>query len=648
MKKDTTHSPFTSMFWGISNSLRSPNRFILNVFLLALILNFRSISIAQIQLGSDLTGEQETELFGFSVAMSSDGQFMVVGAKSYNINSMLAAGRVQTFSWDGDDWQIAGASLEGSQASELFGYAVALSDDGQILAVGAPGHTNSYGFGAGKVQVYSRNGNEWTPMGEALEGDDDNIFFGMSLDISADGMTLIVGIPFYSPSFLPAAGQARIYQWDGNTWQETAVLSGEHPNERWGDAVSISSTGHTVAIGISENGEMAAYAGKVKVYALDGGNWVQQGDAIWGTVQLSYLGNTVSLSQDGQTLAIGAFRNNENGTDAGQVQVFQWTGSSWEAKGSFLQGVPNSRFGSRVCLSSDGDVLFVGAPYFGNSGSPVGRLYIFRWNGNQWNAQQTDIPGLSSGDRCGKAIAISEDATIVAVSSPYASNSGGSDAGNVRVFEICEPTSSSISVTSCQFYITPSGNALYTESGIYEDNIPNAEGCGDSIITINLTIIPVETAVSWEPPQLIAAANSADYQWVDCENNYAAIPGQTQQVFVPAENGSYAVIISQNGCIDTSACTQIILSNISDLQESLPLLLFPNPVLETEPLHLHIDHKYRRLQLTLYNALGQMIKEETFSGKQEITLKHGLSRGVYYLYCETDDSRRFSTILIIK
>ncbi len=606
-------------------------------FVFFFLLIFLNSATAQLQLGSTLIGSDDYDFFGKSVALSADGEVLVVGAPSHPVGNMLASGQVRTFSWDGSDWQMMGTPLDGTQASEVFGRAVALSADGLIMAVGAPGYANGNGLLAGKVQVYSRNGSDWTFMGDALEGDDDNIVFGYAVALSDDGMTLAVGIPFYNPAFLPMAGQVRIYEWDGSAWQESAVLNGESPDERFGSAVTLSGAGDVLAVGAPNNGDAFGLGGKVSVYQLANGVWEQQGEDLQGTSQISFLGSALALSQDGQTLAAAAPRNSENGTDAGQVQIYAWDGDAWVAKGDYLQGSAGARLGAAVALSSDGNVLFSGAPYFpGSAGIQSGRVFIYRWDGSNWVEQQIHVEGLDANDHCGSALAFSKNANRLAVASDNAGNAGGISSGNVRVFEICEPVSSGISVTACQSYTVPSGNATYTESGVYEDHILNAAGCGDSIITIALTIISVETTISWEPPQLIAAAASAEYQWVDCNDNYAPIPGQTQQVFVPGESGSYAVIISQSGCVDTSSCQQVMITGLAGEPAPLEFDVFPNPVLEKDFLHLHFGQKYEQVHVSIYNALGEIVREETFSGGQDVSLEHKLLPGAYFILCKVD------------
>ncbi len=118
----------------------------------------------------------------------------------------------------------------------------------------------------------------------------------------------------------------------------------------------------------------------------------------------------------------------------------------------------------------------------------------------------------------------------------------------------CSNTTDSIAPVACESYTAPSGT-VFTMSGLYYDTIPNAAGC-DSIIAINLTVNPMpDTSVVQAGAMLTASQTGASYQWLDCDNSFAQITGETGQSFTPASmTGSYAVEIDLSGCVDTSAC----------------------------------------------------------------------------------------------
>ncbi|MDX1350350.1 MAG: PKD domain-containing protein [Putridiphycobacter sp.] len=188
-------------------------------------------------------------------------------------------------------------------------------------------------------------------------------------------------------------------------------------------------------------------------------------------------------------------------------------------------------------------------------------------------------------------------------------------------------SSSTISEEACLFYIAPDG-ATYTTSGQYVAIIPNAFGC-DSIISINLTINTVDITVIQVDNTLTASSSGAAYQWVDCNNNYAPIAGETNQSFSPNNNGIYAVIITENNCSDTSQCFVISTINIMDSGNFTTVSVFPNP---TEG---HVYIKFgtiiQDLNIQLYDSRGRLILDDFLQSTDFYQLDITEPSGVYFL-----------------
>jgi hypothetical protein len=153
-------------------------------------------------------------------------------------------------------------------------------------------------------------------------------------------------------------------------------------------------------------------------------------------------------------------------------------------------------------------------------------------------------------------------------------NAGGCDSIISIQLIIFKPSSSSVSVNACNRYVSPSGKYTWTAQGTYTDTIKNRQGC-DSILTISLSINPLDVSVSQNNSTLTAHINGAAYQWINCGNRQP-VNGQTGKTFTSTINGSYAVIITLGGCSDTSACYTISTSGIHGI-ETASVTLFPNP-----------------------------------------------------------------------
>jgi hypothetical protein len=187
--------------------------------------------------------------------------------------------------------------------------------------------------------------------------------------------------------------------------------------------------------------------------------------------------------------------------------------------------------------------------------------------------------------------------------------------------------SSSILIeTACNEYISPSGQT-WTISGTYSDTIPNAAGC-DSIITIQLTLNTVDTSVTQlSATTLEANAIVAVYQWLDCDNGYAIIPGATGQQFTAGTNGNYAVQVFQNNCLDTSACYPITLLGLTDDATYTPVVVYPNP--SEGDINFIIPKTEGDIMLMVYDLYGRLIYEQVFSASVMISVNPGLPAGKY-------------------
>ena len=165
-----------------------------------------------IQLGTDIDGEAAGDFFGGSVALSSDGSRLAVGG-NLNDGTGTDAGHVRVFDWSGSVWTQLGADIDGEAAVDISGYSVALSSDGTRLAVGARLNDGG-GTDSGHARVFDLVGGAWTQIGGDLDGVAAGDYFGNSVALSSDGTRLAVGSELNdSPG--SNAGQVRVFDYDG-------------------------------------------------------------------------------------------------------------------------------------------------------------------------------------------------------------------------------------------------------------------------------------------------------------------------------------------------------------------------------------------------------------------------------------------------
>jgi len=363
----------------------------------------------------ELVGQNSDDLFGWSLDLSGDGYTVIIGAIDNDGAAVGAqpAGHARVFkntfnaqfnSWS---WNQVGADIDGTNQDEEAGYSVAVTTNGNTVAVGSPNRN--------KTRLYDRNAqNNWVERGQgfniytsenpqraghavSLSGNGQILAMGAPqarkvwiADISAGpGMPMINGVPLLLPGTYSGGsldldetgnnmvigayqantnrGEVYVYQRNGNTWtQRGQTLQGVNNYDEFGFDVSINNNGNTIAVGIKgwdDNPNNTTYEiGQTAIYDWDGSQWVQRGTAIEGSNIFDQCGYAVSLSGDGDRIAVGYRASNIAFSGGGQVRVFDWDGTTWAQNGDPILGDGvNVNCGHSVGLSDDGLVLGIGS-----------------------------------------------------------------------------------------------------------------------------------------------------------------------------------------------------------------------------------------------------------------------------------------------
>ena len=163
----------------------------------------------------------------------------------------------------------------------------------------------------------------------------------------------------------------------------------------------------------------------------------------------------------------------------------------------------------------------------------------------------------------------------------------------------------------------------------------------DSIMTINVTVTSMNTGVTRNGITLTATETSATYRWLDCGNSFAPINGEISQSFTPSVNGSYAVEITKNSCVDTSSCEQIASVGINESVSNNSLVLYPNPTSSI----LNIDTKGERIEsVRIFNVSGQLMESELNNNNNSIDVSNYQS-GLYIIQVETQNGTALSRFI---
>jgi hypothetical protein len=343
-------------------------------------------------------------------------------------DSAYASGAVYVFVRDGAGaWsQQAYVKASNTEANDEFGYSVALSADGNTLSVGARSEdSNATGIegnqadnsadNSGAVYVFVRDGaGAWSQQvyvkaSNTGEGD----WFGTSVALSGDGNTLAVGAYWEDSNATGIGGNEAddsadnsgavyVFARDGaGAWSQQAYVKASNTGGFFGTSVALSGDGNTLAVGAwyepsnatgiggNQLNNSAPGAGAVYAFVRDGaGAWSQQAYVkASNTEAYDYFGWSVALSGDGNTLAVGAYWEDSNATgiggnqagfgasDSGAVYVFVRDGAGAWSQQVYVKASnteAGDHFGNSVALSGNGNILAVGAPY-----EDSGAVYLY-------------------------------------------------------------------------------------------------------------------------------------------------------------------------------------------------------------------------------------------------------------------------------
>jgi hypothetical protein len=376
--------------------------------------------------------------FGFSVALSEDGDTAVVGGKEYAEN-----GAAWVFVRSGDAWVQQGPRLSGSERSE-FGESVAISPDGNTVVVGGPRAS-----GRGAVWVFSRNGATWSGATKVAisplvpsAGD-----FGETVALSSNSEVMFVGEPEFE-----GRGGVWVYTKSGSEWVPLEhPIPCPEPEAAFGSAIALSETGATAIIG---GFALQSDAGGAWVFQRSGAEWVQQGGQLSGAGEEPFtpgtgagggLGSSVAISSDGSTALVGGFLDH-NGE--GAAWAFTRSGTSWSQQGPKITaaGEVNSNtigvggfFGSALALTPDGSTAIVGAPGDSNF---AGAAWIFKRSEGQWIQQPGKLQGgeESEGGGFGNSVAIASDGRTALIGGGSALAGSPPVVGGAWIFELEPPS----------------------------------------------------------------------------------------------------------------------------------------------------------------------------------------------------------------
>ena len=339
-------------------------------------------------------------------------------------------------------WVQVGGDLVGESPGDEAGFSVSVSEDGSRAVVGARRNAKDglKNRGAARIFRFDASAGFYGPVWDVY-GEEAGDQCGFSVSMSKDGTRIAVGCLGSDKNGLNS-GQVRIFdEHEGsNEWIEVSELLGEIEGCLFGSSVSLSEYGLSLAVGApyyTEGTDMTR-SGRAYVYTeIQESKWELFGWPIYGESSNDLFGWSVSLSADSRFVASGAPRL-EGSSESGYVKVFVYDSDSWKLYGeSMSDGVPGDRFGFSVSLGGGEDFrrVAIGAPGNNENGEGSGFACIYENGGSGWMQSGHDLLGDDWGDNLGYAVSMTPAADRMIVGVPNKKRDG-LPVGQVKVIDV--------------------------------------------------------------------------------------------------------------------------------------------------------------------------------------------------------------------
>jgi hypothetical protein len=436
---------------------------------------------------------EELDRFG-PLALSADGHTLAIGAPGEDgaslgingdegSNARSGAGAVYVFVKDDDQWRYH-AYIKASNTGEAdaFGSSLALSGDGNTLAVGAPYEdssatgvdANQHDDGlenSGAVYTFKRNGDVWLQQNYIKSNQPgQNEHFGSKIAISSGGSTLAITAPGEDSSgslvnpvrdeLATDSGAVEMFEQLGDNWQFSALIKAHSvaAGESFGNSVALSANGNRLVVGAAEESSAGTgidpadlsrnlnHSGAAYLFERSGGNWSFAHHFKSSNPASDQLfGSSVSISGDGSTIAVGApgeasiaigidgDQSDRSNPESGAAYIFYENVDDWQQSAyvKSSNGDIADLFGSSVSLNANGDVLAVGAPgessddegvsasQSSNDATDAGAAYSFHLEDQNWaQIKYIKAPNTDPGDHFGRYLALDASGKTLAIAAP--------------------------------------------------------------------------------------------------------------------------------------------------------------------------------------------------------------------------------------
>jgi hypothetical protein len=397
------------------------------------------------QIGSTFGGGANNHMMGRCVALNKNGTRVAI-CRTFYTDTLSNQGLVQVFDWNGTSWVQVGNGILGDAANDRLGENdLDLDDEGNTLIVGS--RQDGIGSVGGQVDVYYLNGITWTLKGSSFNLSGGTTEYGSGVAISADGNTIALSEKNANSN----AGKVQAFTWSGSAWVQKGSDMVGAAGDEIGSRVNMTPDGNYI---ITSNENVSSNNGKVWVYKWDGSQWVLRysqtgtGNDYFGyDVSISDDANVIAIGElenDDYASNHGAVHIRRwNGTTYAAEQTLF-------VRPSFGEDPADDKFGSSCKLSGDGTRLIAGSRFVpGTGNSAKGRVFTFEYNGSEWNIRGRGRDELlnygtegnqgttGTGSEVGflNSVSISRDGSVIGVGM-WRDDSYHSDGGAAKIFQM--------------------------------------------------------------------------------------------------------------------------------------------------------------------------------------------------------------------
>jgi uncharacterized delta-60 repeat protein len=529
--------------------------------------------------------------FAGQVAIAPDGKIVIAGTTFNGLNNDILVVRVNSDgtidnTFDGD-----GIAITDINLSVDYGRDVTVQPDGKIVVAGSTDDLSTLDFAVLRYNTDGTLDNTFDTDGIAITDVNSNDDYARSITIQADGKLIVAGYAYLG--FFTDFAAVR-YNTDGtldNTWSFDGIAyTGVGSGDDYGKCVAVQADGAVVISGYANDGLYNDFAAvRFTSAGLLDNTFDGDGVLVTDIGTLDDVSNGCAIQADGKIVLAGTTSDGTfNGFAVVRYNADGTLDTGFDGDGKVTTMQTADSFAEGMAIQSDGKIVVGGYYYAINADYLVARY---------------------TGSGCAVDTGVSLTGDVLTATAT----------GLTYQWVDCDNAYADVpGETSQSFSPSASGNyAVIITDG----------SCVDTSACFNVCL--VNAGVVQAEAMLTALASDATYQWVDCNNGYADIPGETGQIFIATDNGSFAVIVTEDGCSDTSACYNVLVGG-NEENQTLHISVYPNPA--NSHVTVNIGQPTEEVTVKLISLTGQVLEQRNkLSGNLFQFDLSAYANGIYFV-----------------